>query len=241
MRIDRRQPDQLRPVEIVPDVLRYAEGSCEVRWGNNRVLCAATVENAVPGWLAGSGKGWVTAEYSMLPRSSKQRIMRDANRNRPNSRGLEIARIIGRSLRAVVDLKAFGERQIIVDCDVIEADGGTRTASITGGFVALALALKKMRENEQLGKNARILRDYLAAVSVGIVEGRAVLDLNYFEDAQAETDFNVVMTGSGEFVEVQGTAEAAPFSRAALDEMLDLAGKGIGELVAAQKAVVELQ
>lgn len=241
MRIDRRQPDQLRPVEIIPNVLRYAEGSCEIRWGNNRVLCAATVESMVPGWLAGSGKGWVTAEYSMLPRSSKQRIMRDGNRVRPNSRGLEISRIIGRSLRAVVDLKAFGERQIIIDCDVIEADGGTRTASITGGFVALALALKKMRENEQLGKNARILRDYLGAVSVGVVEGRPVLDLNYFEDAQAETDLNVVMTGGGEFVELQGTAEAAPFSRGALDEMLALASKGIGELVAAQKALVELQ
>jgi len=241
MRIDRRQPDQLRDVELIPNPLRYAEGSCEIRWGNNRVLCSATVESTVPGWIKGTGKGWVTAEYAMLPRCSKDRITRDGNRNRPNSRGLEISRIIGRSLRAVVDLKAFGERQIIVDCDVIEADGGTRTASITGGFVALALALKKMRENEQIGKNARILKDYLAAVSVGVVEGRPVLDLNYFEDSQAETDLNVVMTGAGEYVELQGTAEAAPFSRGNLNEMLDLAHTGINQLVEKQKAIVGLE
>ncbi len=240
IRIDRRQPDQLRDVEIIPNVLRYAEGSCEIRWGNNRVLCAATVEGTVPKWLAGKGKGWITAEYSMLPRSSKQRIMRDAERRKPNSRAIEIQRIIGRSLRAVVDMKAFGERMITVDCDVIEADGGTRTASITGGFVALALALQKLREEQQLGKNATILTDYLAAASVGIVEGQPVLDLNYLEDSQAETDMNVVMTGSGSFVEIQGTAEGKVFSRSELDSLLSLAETGIGRLVEIQKEIVGL-
>jgi len=240
MRIDGRAEDALREIEIIPNILRFAEGSCEVRWGNNRVLCAATVEGSVPRWLAGQGNGWITAEYSMLPRSGKQRIMRDAARGKPNSRGIEIQRIIGRSLRAGVDLKAFGERMITIDCDVVEADGGTRTASITGGFVALALALKKLREEQQIAKNAVILKDYVAAVSVGVVEGRPVLDLNYLEDSQAETDMNVVMTGSGNFIELQGTAEQNPFSPEELASMLDLAKKGIGEVVAKQKEVVGL-
>ncbi len=240
IRIDRRQADQLRDVEIVPNVLRHAEGSCEIRWGNNRVLCAATVEGVVPKWLAGKGRGWVTAEYSMLPRSSKQRIMRDSERIKPNSRAIEIQRIIGRSLRAVVDLKAFGERMITVDCDVIEADGGTRTASITGGFVALALAVQKLREEQQVGKNATILTDYLAAVSVGIVEGNPVLDLNYLEDSQAETDMNVVMTGSGDYVEIQGTAEGKVFSRGELDTLLGLAETGTKRLVELQKEIVAI-
>lgn len=238
IRIDRRAPGQLRKVEIVPNVLRYAEGSCEIRWGNNRVLCAATVEGQVPKWMAGQGSGWVTAEYAMLPRSSKQRIVRDAERSKPNARGLEIARIIGRSLRAVVDLKAFGERAILVDCDVIEADGGTRTASITGGFVAMALAIRRMREMEQIKKDAVILKDYLAAVSVGLVEGQPVLDLNYMEDSQAETDMNVVMTGGGKFVELQGTAERRAFSPDELQGMLAMAGDGIRSLVEIQKSVV---
>ncbi|MEQ8822099.1 MAG: ribonuclease PH [Sumerlaeia bacterium] len=236
-RIDGRAPNRLRPVRLVPDYLRFAEGSVLVEWGNNRVICAATVENGVPGWLIGQGQGWVTAEYAMLPRSSKQRIMRDANRNKPNSRGIEIQRLIGRSIRSVVDLKAFGERTILIDCDVLEADGGTRTASITGAFVALALAIRKLREAGQIGKKP-ILTDYLAAVSVGIVEGRPVLDLDYLEDSQAETDMNVVMTGAGKYVEVQGTAEGAPFSAKELQALLALAGEGIGQLIAAQKEVV---
>lgn len=238
IRIDRRAPDQLRNVEIIPNVLRHAEGSCEIRWGNNRVLCAATVEGQVPKWMAGQGTGWVTAEYSMLPRSSRQRIQRDVERPKPNARGIEIARIIGRSLRAIVDMKAFGERSVIIDCDVIEADGGTRTASITGGYVALALAIKKLREMEQIGKNATILTDHLAAVSVGIVEGQPVLDLNYLEDSQAETDMNVVMTGGGKFVEIQGTAERRAFTPEELHRMLAMAGDGIRKLVDLQKQAI---
>ncbi len=240
MRIDRRKTDELREIKITPNPLRYAEGSCEIQWGNNRVLCAATVEGMVPKWLAGQGRGWVTAEYSMLPRSTKQRIKRDNNRDRPNSRAIEIQRIIGRSLRAVVDLKAFGERMITVDCDVIEADGGTRTACITGGFVAMALAIENLRANQQIGKNAQVLTDYVAAVSVGVVEGQPVLDLNYLEDSQAETDMNVVMTGAGRYVEIQGTAEGAPYSRNELNTLLDLAAGGIEHLIAAQREVVSL-
>lgn len=239
-RVDGRALDQLRDVKLTPNPLRYAEGSCLIEWGFNKILCAATVEAGVPKWLAGQGRGWVTAEYSMLPRSSKQRIPRDSQRNRPNSRGIEIQRLIGRSLRAVVDSQAFGERQITIDCDVIEADGGTRSACITGGFVAMALAIRNLRENQQIAKNAQILRDYVAAVSVGVVEGRPVLDLNYLEDSQAETDMNVVMTGGGQFVEVQGTAESVPFAREVLDEMLALGGQGIRHLIELQKAIVGL-
>jgi ribonuclease PH len=241
MRIDKRQPEELREITIEANSLRFAEGSCEIRWGRNRILCAATVEGAVPRWLAGQGKGWVTAEYAMLPRSSRQRITRDSQRQKPNSRALEIQRIIGRSLRAVVDLKALGERTITIDCDVIEADGGTRCASITGGFIALALAARQMREQEQLGKNARLLKDYVAAVSVGIVEGRRVVDLNYMEDSQAETDMNIVMTGSGNFVEVQGTAEGEAFPREDLDALLDLGSRAVARLVEIQKSVVNIE
>jgi ribonuclease PH len=241
MRIDKRQPEELREITIEANPLRFAEGSCEIRWGRNRILCAATVEGAVPRWLAGQGKGWVTAEYAMLPRSSRQRITRDSQRQKPNSRALEIQRIIGRSLRAVVDLKALGERTITIDCDVIEADGGTRCASITGGFIALALAARQMREQEQLGKNARLLKDYVAAVSVGIVEGRRVVDLNYMEDSQAETDMNIVMTGSGNFVEVQGTAEGEAFPREDLDALLDLGSRAVARLVEIQKSVVNIE
>jgi ribonuclease PH len=176
----------------------------------------------------------------MLPRSAKQRIQRDANRGKPNSRALEISRLIGRTLRAVVDMKAFGERTILVDCDVVESDGGTRTASITGAFVAVALAIQRLREEQQIGQNAKILKDYMAAVSVGIVEGRGVLDLNYLEDFSAETDMNVVMTGAGSFVEIQGTAEKDPFSSVQLGQMLTLAAKGAGELVAIQKQIVTI-
>jgi len=240
MRIDGRQPDQLRDIRITPGYLRFPEGSCLIEWGANRVICAATVTPRVPGWREGSGEGWVTAEYSMLPYASKPRAIRDAVRTNPNSRALEIQRLIGRSLRAVCDLKVFGERTVTIDCDVLEADGGTRTASVTGGFVALALAMAELRRAGQLSQKAQVLRDYCAAVSVGIVESRSVLDLNYLEDSQAETDMNVVMTGGGGLVEVQGTAEGEAFPRTRMDEMLDLAWGGVQQLVAMQKEIVEL-
>lgn len=239
-RIDGRQPDQLREIKITPNYLRYAEGSALIEWGKNKIICAATVEQKVPPYLVGSGQGWVTAEYSMLPRSAKQRIQREAKRGKPNSRGIEISRLIGRSLRACVDLKALGERCILIDCDVVESDGGTRTASITGSFIALALAFNRMREEEQIGKKARVLKSHLAAVSVGIVEGQPVLDLNYLEDSSAETDMNVVMNGAGEFVEIQGTAEGKTFSGNELTAMLSLAAKGINDLVGLQKEAVDL-
>lgn len=240
MRIDGRQADQLREVRITPNYLRFAEGSVLIEWGKNKVICAATLEPKVPPHVFGTGQGWVTAEYSMLPRSAKQRIPRDGSRGKPNGRGIEIQRLIGRALRSVVDLKAFGERSILIDCDVIESDGGTRTASITGGFLALALAIERLRADQQVGKNAVILKDYMAAVSVGIVEGRAVLDLNYLEDSSAETDMNVVLTGAGNIVEIQGTAEKDPFSQAQFDEMMRHARKGIAELVEIQKSIVTL-
>jgi ribonuclease PH len=233
MRIDGRQAGDLREVKITPDYLRFAEGSVLIDWGKNRVLCAATVENRVPPHLAGTGTGWVTAEYAMLPRSAKTRIGRE--RERLNRRSVEIERLIGRSLRAAVDLKALGERSILIDCDVIESDGGTRTASITGAWVALALALGRMRQDGQASAN--ILRRHVAAVSVGVVEGRAVLDLNYLEDSQAEVDMNVVMTDAGEYIELQGTAEGKPFSRARMEEMLGLAAEGVKRLVGIQRAI----
>lgn len=240
MRIDGREPGQLREIKITPNYLRFAEGSALIEWGKNRVLCAATVEQRVPPYLLGTGQGWVTAEYAMLPRSAKQRIQRDTARGKPNSRGIEIQRLIGRSLRAIVDLKSFGERSILIDCDVIESDGGTRTASITGAFVALALAVERLKQDQQVSEKAKLIRDYVAAVSVGVVEGQPVIDLNYLEDSSAETDMNVVMTGSGDFIEVQGTAEQKPFSKAELDKMLELAHSGIRQLVSIQKEVLGL-
>jgi ribonuclease PH len=240
MRIDGRTADQLREIKITPNYLRFAEGSALIEWGKNKVICAATLEPKVPPYLTGSGQGWVTAEYAMLPRSAKQRIQRDGGRGKPNSRAIEISRLIGRSLRAAVDLKAFGERAILIDCDVIESDGGTRTASITGGFVALALAIQRLREDQQIAKGARVLRDYVGAVSVGIVEGKPVLDLNYLEDSTADTDMNVVLTGAGDFIEVQGTAEKDPFTQVQFDAMLAVARKGMAEIVAAQRAVVDI-
>lgn len=240
MRIDGRRPDELRELRITPNYLRFAEGSALIEWGKNRVICAATVEPRVPPHLIGTGQGWVTAEYAMLPRSAKQRIPRDGSRGKPNGRGLEIQRLIGRALRAVINLGALGERSILLDCDVIESDGGTRTASITGSFVALALAIERLREDQQIGRDARIIKDYLAAVSVGIVEGQAVLDLNYLEDSSAQTDMNVVMTGGGRFVEVQGTAERDPFPQEQLDAMLALARTGVEQAVARQREVLKL-
>ncbi len=233
IRVDGRAPADLRKVTITPDYLRFPEGSALIEWGKNKVICAATVENKVPPYLIGTGSGWVTAEYAMLPRSAKQRIQREGAKGGPNKRGIEIARLISRALRRAVDLKKLGERTILVDCDVVESDGGTRTASITGGFVALALAIRRLREDGQAA--AGILRNYVAGVSVGIVEGQPILDLCYLEDSQAETDMNVVMTDTGEFIEVQGTGENRNFTRAQLDAMLDLAGGGITRLIDIQR------
>ncbi len=238
VRIDGRRADELRTVKITPDYLRYAEGSVLIEWGKNKVICAATLENRVPPYMIGTGSGWVTAEYSMLPRSAKQRIQRESAKGAPNKRGIEIARLISRSLRRAVDLKRLGERTILIDCDVIESDGGTRTASITGGFVALALAIKRLRDDGQA--QTGILQNYVAGVSVGMVEGHSVLDLCYLEDSQADTDMNVVMTDKGEFIEVQGTGENRNFTRAQLDEMLNLATSGITTLTEIQRQVCSL-
>jgi ribonuclease PH len=232
MRPDGRRPDQLRPLEILTGFQKHAEGSALVKLGDTWVLCAASVERSVPSFLAGKGTGWLTAEYAMLPRSTHTRSKRD-----PGGRGKEIQRLIGRSLRAAIDLDRLGERTITVDCDVLSADGGTRVASITGAWVALALAIRRLVERGEL-TDASALRPPVAAVSVGVVGGQVVLDLPYIEDSRADVDLNVVMTEGGHLVEVQGTAEHDTFSRAQLDAMLDLAGKGIAELVVAQRAAV---
>ncbi|MBS0395772.1 MAG: ribonuclease PH [Proteobacteria bacterium] len=228
-----RRPDQLRPVRFTRRYTRHAEGSVLVEFGDTRVLCTATVENGVPGFLRNSGQGWITAEYGMLPRSTHTRSAREAARGKQTGRTQEIQRLIGRSLRSVIDMKALGERTITIDCDVLQADGGTRTASITGGFVALADALATLVRRRDLGSNP--LHGQVAAVSVGIVGGLPVLDLDYAEDSEAETDMNVVMNGGGAFVEVQGTAEGHAFRRHELDQLLNLAAGGIGELLALQQ------
>lgn len=235
IRNDGRLASELRPVSITPNYQEFAEGSVLIEMGRTRVLCAASVEERVPPHVKGTGSGWVTAEYSLLPRSTCQRTVREVSRGKPGGRTHEIQRLIGRSLRSVVDLNALGERTIWVDCDVIQADGGTRTASVTGGFLALVLALAKIK---QQGLIDRIpITDFLAAVSVGMVEGEARLDLSYQEDSRAEVDMNVVMTGNGLFVEVQGTAEAKPFSQQELDQFLNLARSGINQLIKRQQEV----
>ncbi|MDQ4142262.1 MAG: ribonuclease PH [Actinomycetota bacterium] len=211
----------------------YAEGSCLVEMGETKVICTATVEEGVPRWLYGKGLGWVTAEYGMLPRSSPERIAREASKGRPSGRTQEIQRLIGRALRAIVDMAALGEITLWVDCDVLQADGGTRTASITGGFVACAQALMGLQEKGAV--KDKVLLDSVSAISVGIINGSVCLDLNYEEDSKAQVDMNVVMTGAGKLVEVQGTAEHGAFERSELDEMLDVAGKGIAELTALQE------
>ena len=236
-RPDGRAVDELRPVAFELGFQRWAEGSVLFDMGDTRVLVSASVEDQAPRFLAGTGKGWVTAEYSMLPRATSERTRREVSRGRPSGRTQEIQRLIGRSLRAVTDLSALGERTLTVDCDVLQADAGTRTASITAGYLALALALRGLRERGELTGDP--LREPVAAVSVGIVDGRAVLDLSYEEDADAEVDFNVVMTGSGALVEVQGTAEGEPFSREQLNELVDLAGSGIARLVEVQRSALE--
>jgi ribonuclease PH len=228
-----RAPDELRPVRFTRRYTRHAEGSVLVEFGDTRVLCTATVENGVPGFLRNSGQGWITAEYGMLPRSTHTRSAREAARGKQTGRTQEIQRLIGRSLRSVVDMKALGERTVTIDCDVLQADGGTRTASITGGFVALADAMAALVRRRELA--ASPLHGQVAAVSVGIVGGVPVLDLDYREDSEAETDMNVVMNGGGAFVEVQGTAEGHAFRRHELDQLLNLAATGIGELLALQQ------
>ncbi|MBC5798541.1 MAG: ribonuclease PH [Candidatus Eremiobacteraeota bacterium] len=234
-RADGRTLDALRPVTLQPNPLAFAEGSALITLGETRVLCAATIEERIPPWLRGQGKGWVTAEYAMLPRATQERTQREAARGRIGGRTHEIQRLIGRALRAVTDLKLLGERSVIVDCDVLQADGGTRTAAITGAYVALALAL---RRDFTPGTAKWPLRNALAAISVGYIDGAPYLDLAYSEDSRAEVDMNVAMTDAGEFVEVQGTAEARPFARAQLEAMLALAQRGITELLSVQRTAL---
>jgi ribonuclease PH len=236
MRPSGRKPDELRAVSFTRGFTRHAEGSCLVRFGDTHVLCTASLEERVPPWLKGGGKGWVTAEYGMLPRATHDRTRREASAGKQSGRTQEIQRLVGRSLRAVVDLVALGERQITLDCDVLQADGGTRTAAITGSWVALFDCLKWMEQRSMF--KTWPLKDHVAAISCGIHNGTPVLDLDYPEDSSAGTDANFVMTGSGGIVEIQGTAEGEPFSEATLGELLALAKKGIGELVAKQKEAI---
>ncbi|WP_121170632.1 ribonuclease PH [Thermovibrio guaymasensis] len=233
MRSDGRRPDQLRPVNIVLDYIKYAEGSCLIEFGDTKVICTASVEEKVPPFLRGTGQGWITAEYSMLPRATVQRTVREAAKGKLTGRTQEIQRLIGRSLRSAVDLSRLGEITLWIDCDVIQADGGTRTASVTGAFVALYRALQRIDKLEAVNL-------FVAAVSVGIVDGVLLLDLNYEEDSKAEVDMNVVMNERGEFAEIQGTGEGRTFTRSELDNLLELASKGIGKLIQKQKEVLEV-
>jgi ribonuclease PH len=236
MRSDHRPAHELRDTKLTPNYLEHAEGSVFIEAGRTKVICTASVEDRVPQFLRNSGKGWVTAEYGMLPRATNTRMQREASAGKVGGRTQEIQRLIGRSLRSVTNMAALGERTIWIDCDVIQADGGTRTASITGAFVALALALETLRERDVL--KTIPLSDYVAATSVGIVDGEALLDLAYDDDSRAEVDMNIVKTGNGRFIEVQGTAEAMPFGRDSLNELLDLADLGIKQLVEKQRAIV---
>jgi len=236
MRPSRRQPDELRAVSLERGVVRYAEGSCFVKFGDTHVLVTATLEDRLPPWLKGQGRGWVTAEYGMLPRATLERTRREASAGKQNGRTVEIQRLIGRSLRTIVDLVALGERQLTIDCDVIQADGGTRTASITGAWVALHDCIGWMKTRDML--KAEPLKDHVAAISCGIFNGTPVLDLDYAEDSSAETDANFVMTGTGNLIEVQGTAEKTPFSEEQLLALLALARKGVTKLIDLQKLAV---
>lgn len=238
MRHDKRNPSQLRPVFLGAGFVKFAEGSCFVKFGDTHIICTATIEDRVPPFLRNSGTGWIACEYGMLPRSSPDRIDREAVKGRQSGRTQEIQRLIGRSLRSVVDLKKLGERSVKIDCDVLQADGGTRTASITGAYVALHQAMAKLVSQRRLSEFP--LTDFLAAVSCGIVKGEAVVDLNYVEDSTADVDANFVMTGKGLLVEVQGAAEHAPFSKDQFDTMFTLASTAIGELIEKQKQVVKV-
>jgi len=239
MRPSKRAPDQMRPVQITRHYTKHAEGSVLIEFGDTRVVCTASVEDRVPGFLRGQGRGWVTAEYGMLPRSTGSRMGREAAKGRQGGRTMEIQRLIGRSLRSVLDMEALGEHTITIDCDVIQADGGTRTAAITGGYVALADAIRTMSEQSLIERNPLI--GLVASVSVGIYQGVAVLDLDYQEDSNAETDMNVVMNDAGQFIEVQGTAEGHPFSGQELDSMLELARKGVTQLITEQQQALAKQ
>lgn len=236
MRIDNRENNQLRPISFVRNFTKHAEGAVLVSYGDTKVLCTASIETQVPRWLKGTGKGWITAEYGMLPRATHERTQREAAKGKQSGRTQEIQRLIGRSLRAMVDLEKLGENTIHIDCDVLQADGGTRTASITGAAVALVDALEKLQVAKKL--KADPLVGLVAAVSVGIKNGEVLLDLNYSEDSSCDTDLNVVMTQKGEFIEIQGTAEEKPFTRAQVDEMLAIAEEGIKQLIAEQQAVL---
>lgn len=231
-----RNPNQLRQIELIPNVSKHAEGSCLVKFGDTHVLCTATVEDSTPGWLKNTGKGWVTAEYGMLPRATDKRTDREAAKGKQTGRTQEIQRLIGRALRAVVDMKGFGERQIRLDCDVLQADGGTRTAAITGAYVALALAFEHMQRMKVIAKSP--ITSSVSAISCGIFEGQAVLDLDYAEDSAADTDANFVITGVGGIVEIQGTAEKTPFTEAQFLELLALAQKGCADLKQEQDKVL---
>lgn len=231
-RTDGRRADELRPLKFTPGFIEWADGSVLIEAGKTRVICTATIQDGVPKWLRGQGKGWVTAEYSMLPASTPDRVMREAVRGKQGGRTVEIQRLVGRSLRSIVDLRALGDRTVLVDCDVIQADGGTRCASVSGAYVALHLALAGLVDKDFI--NEIPLTDSVAAVSVGVCGGVPLLDLDYNEDSSAEVDMNVVMTGSGNLVEVQATAEQTPFSRQELDALIDLASKGIGEIISGQ-------
>jgi ribonuclease PH len=237
MRPSRRAPDELRAVTLERGVVKYAEGSCLVKFGDTHVLVTATLEERLPPWLKGQGRGWITAEYGMLPRATLERTRREASAGKQNGRTVEIQRLIGRSLRSTVNLEALADRQITIDCDVIQADGGTRTASITGGWIALHDCLKWM-ENRNMLKVEKVLKDHVAAISCGIFANQPVLDLDYLEDSSAETDANFVLTGTGGIVEIQGTAEGTPFTEEELLTLMGLAKKGIGELVDMQKQAI---
>ena len=238
MRPSRRAFDELRTVSLERNVSKHAEGSCLVKFGDTHVLITASLEEKVPPWLRGGGKGWVTAEYGMLPRATGDRMRREATAGKQSGRTQEIQRLIGRSLRSVVDLIALGEKQITIDCDVIQADGGTRTAAITGAFVALNDCVEWMRTRNMIAPTAKVLKDHVAAISCGIYDGTAVLDLDYVEDSNAETDANFVMTGSGGIVEIQGTAEGSPFTEDEFAALLALARGGIGRLVELQRQTI---
>lgn len=238
MRIDGRLPNQLRKVEIQPHFIKSAEGSVLITVGNTRVICTATVESTVPSFLKGQGKGWVTSEYSMLPRATQSRTPRESTKGKPSGRTQEIQRLIGRSLRSITQTEELGERTLWIDCDVIEADGGTRTAAITGAFVALGLALQKLVNEGALQKLP--LKDYVAATSVGVVEGDLLLDLNYEEDSHAQVDMNLVQTGGGQLVEVQATAEGNPFGKEIFYRLVDLASQGVRQLIELQRSLIHL-
>ena len=238
MRIDQRQPAQMRPVKVTTDYLLTAEGSALIEVGNTRVLCAASIEETVPGFLRNTGKGWVTAEYSMLPRATATRTAREISKGRASGRTMEIQRLIGRSLRSVVDLEALGERSVILHCDVLQADGGTRTAAITGAYIAMSSALRQLVKFGAVKKFP--VRDFVAATSVGLVNGVPMLDLNYEEDSQADVDMNVVMTGAGRYVEVQATAEHVPFDDQQMGQLVELARVGIAQLIEIQKKVAKI-